>query len=207
MEWVGPMICFRMELYGCFVRGKLAIISVTLVHLYIWFLECPEINNLSDNRTLLPDDNVYESSTYSAIVGTENDVREAWCAQGTDNTPNVILTFTQPLYITYATTRGVSIYWLREYSYYIAGSSGRSLYTDVDGTSVCEHLYLLMHIVSRLVTNSFKFCVVNDNGVLFAKEHICSDGWKMLSLNILQYFTVVMYFYYKIVLSQSLLWN
>lgn len=21
MEWVGPMICFKMELYGCFVRG------------------------------------------------------------------------------------------------------------------------------------------------------------------------------------------
>ena len=35
MEWVGPMICFKMELYGCFVRGKLALTSVTLVHLYI----------------------------------------------------------------------------------------------------------------------------------------------------------------------------
>lgn len=21
MEWIGPMICFKMELYGCFVQG------------------------------------------------------------------------------------------------------------------------------------------------------------------------------------------
>ena len=103
----------------------------------ILFLECPEVSNLSDNQTLLPDANVYESSTYSLIVGTQDDVREAWCSQGTDNAPSVVLTFTQPLYITYATTRGVSIYWLREYSYITIGSSGRSTYVDVDGTSVC----------------------------------------------------------------------
>ena len=104
----------------------------------VTLIECPEINNLSDNRTLLPDDNVYESSTYSAIDGTEDDVREAWCALAADSTPEVILTFTQPLYITYAITRGVSIYWLTEYSYFYVGSSGRSLYTDVDGISVCD---------------------------------------------------------------------
>ena len=30
VEWVGPMICFKMELYGCFVRGNSAIIHHTL---------------------------------------------------------------------------------------------------------------------------------------------------------------------------------
>ena len=103
----------------------------------MYFSECPKVVNLSDNRTLLPDANVHESSTYSAIVDTEDDVREAWCAQGVDNQPRVVLTFMQPLYITYAVTRGVSIYWLREYSYIITvGSSGRLIYSDVDGTSV-----------------------------------------------------------------------
>ena len=105
----------------------------------MYLIECPVVNNLSDNETLLPDANVYESTTFSFIPGTENDVREAWCAQGTDNTPGVVLTFTQPLYITYATTRGVSMYWLREYSYIIANTSGRSVYSGVDGISVCDH--------------------------------------------------------------------
>ena len=111
-----------------------------LLHLHVlhFGIECPEINNLSDNRTLLPDENVYESTTYSALAGTQDDVHEAWCAQGTDNTPNIILTFTQPLYITYAITRGVSIYWLREYLYYYIASSVTLLYTDVDGKSVCN---------------------------------------------------------------------
>lgn len=113
------------------------------MQVYYLILECPEINNLSDNRTLLPDANVYESTTYSAIVGTRDDVREAWCASGVDNTPTVILTFTQPLYIMYATTRGVSIYWLREYSYFTVGSTGRALYSDVDGTSVCNKSYCI----------------------------------------------------------------
>jgi len=102
------------------------------------------VDNLSDNRTLLPDANVDVSSTYSAIVGTRDDVREAWCAQGTDSTPDVILTFTQSLYILYAITRGVSIYYLREYSYYTVGTSGRSLYTDVDGRSVCIVVHMVM---------------------------------------------------------------
>jgi len=98
--------------------------------------ECPEVSGKDLRLSLLPDANVYESSTYSLVVGTENDVREVWCAQGTDSTPSVALTFTQSLYITYAITRGVSIYWLKEYSYITVDSSGRSVYSDVDGTSV-----------------------------------------------------------------------
>ena len=37
MEWIGPMICFKMEIYGCFVRGKPAFISIAPA-LYYFYL-------------------------------------------------------------------------------------------------------------------------------------------------------------------------
>ena len=30
LEWIGPMICFKMELYGCFVRGKYILLPIYL---------------------------------------------------------------------------------------------------------------------------------------------------------------------------------
>ena len=37
MEWIGPMICFKMELYGCFVQGTpcawmLNVYNITVSH-------------------------------------------------------------------------------------------------------------------------------------------------------------------------------
>ena len=100
-------------------------------------VECPVVNNLGDDRALLPDSNIDVSTDYEPIVGNQHDVREVWCASGTDSTPTIILTFTEPLYIVYATTRGTSIYWIRDYSYYFVNSFGRRLYSNVDGQSVC----------------------------------------------------------------------
>ena len=36
MDWVGPMVCCKMELYGCFVKGNPAFIPVTLAHNFIF---------------------------------------------------------------------------------------------------------------------------------------------------------------------------
>jgi len=100
-------------------------------------VECPVVNNLGDNRALLPDSNIDVSTDYGPIAGNQRDVREVWCASGTDSTPHVILSFTEPLYIVYATTRGTSIYWVKNYSYYFVNTAGRLLYSNVDGQSVC----------------------------------------------------------------------
>ena len=108
--------------------------------------ECPVVTNLGDNRTLLPDNNIEVSSDHGPIAGNQRDVREVWCASGTDSTPSVILTFTEPLYIVYATTRGTSIYWVRDYSYYFVNTVGRSLYSNVDGQSVCGYTEAHTHM-------------------------------------------------------------
>ena len=108
-------------------------------------VECPVVNNLGDDRALLPDSNIDVSTNYGSIASYRLDVREVWCASRRDNTPTITLTFTESLCIVYATTRGTRI---RDYSYYFVNSYGRLLYSNVDGRSVCVYTVCIEAIIS-----------------------------------------------------------
>ena len=65
------------------------------------------------------------------------DISSVWCARSTDPSPNITLSFTEPLYLLYAVVRGDGSDYVSGFSFMYANSSGEHVtYMTVDGTSV-----------------------------------------------------------------------
>ena len=76
------------------------------------------------------------SSSYSASY---EDISNVWCSSDSDTSPNVHLTFTEPLYLLYFVARGDHTYnnYVTNFSMIYGEPSGDSVtYTNVDGISV-----------------------------------------------------------------------
>ena len=108
--------------------------------------ECRQFRDVSNNVTLLPTNNTHFSSTFFSNPGNISNI---WCSSISDSSPNVILTFTEPLYLLYAVVRGSNMYYIPEFSIIYENSSGESVtYTNVDGVSVrYMHTIIKMCIV------------------------------------------------------------
>ena len=60
-----------------------------------------------------------------------------WCSSISDSSPNVTLTFTEPVYLLYAVVRGLEAYYVTNFSLIYESPSSESVtYMSVDGISV-----------------------------------------------------------------------
>ena len=103
---------------------------------FMFSVECRQINLLpaADNIT-------YSYSTYDSSYSTA----DVWCAHTTtlDSSPNVNMTFTEPLYLLYFVARGRDTYeyYVTNFSLIYENPSGESVtYTNVDGYSVRQFI-------------------------------------------------------------------
>jgi len=65
------------------------------------------------------------------------DISDGWCTSSIDQSPNVILTFTEPLYLLYYIARGDGRDYVTDFSLMYENLSGeRVTYMNVNGVSV-----------------------------------------------------------------------
>ena len=84
-----------------------------------------------------------ENIDYSTALRSDMNIADVWCAYVTslDSSPNVNLTFTEPVYILYAVSRGkydmFDEYYVTNFSIIFKNPSGENVtYMNVDGGSV-----------------------------------------------------------------------
>ena len=110
--------------------------------MYIFCVECREIQAVSNDNNLLPAETIMYSSFNPRPVSLMNE----WCANETETSPYVILPFTQLLYLLYARVRQLESHGGCNVSFMYANSSGhRVTYMTVDRVSV-RHTYIAAHL-------------------------------------------------------------
>ena len=104
-------------------------------------VECRQIQDITINTSLLPDENISYSTNFSRYTSISN----VWCADSEDSSPDVNLSFTEPVYLLHAVFRGRSCYnnYVTNFSMVYRSPSGEDVtYMNVNGSSVRCSLHL-----------------------------------------------------------------
>ena len=84
------------------------------------------------------------SSSFSPLY---MDISSGWCAGTQDLSPNVNLTFTEPVYLLYAIVRGHGFDYITGFSFMYRNSSGEIItYMTIDRILVSYHVYIVSYV-------------------------------------------------------------